>query len=138
MKKIACLLGAAVLGLGAVAAFGQQGRIGPFTAQQMNDGRTAYGANCAMCHQANMSGGNDALPLAGKAFMGAWSKRTTADLYNKIHTSMPLGRGTSPAEICDAVKFILAAPAMTGQMIALDGGQHLGWGQVPPGGSPED
>jgi len=86
MKKIGTLMGAAVLSLGAVAAFGplafgQQGRIGPFTAAQMNDGRTAYGANCAMCHQANMSGGNDALPLAGKSFMGAWSKRTTADLY---------------------------------------------------------
>lgn len=39
----------------------------------------------------------------------------------------PLGRGTKPEEICDAVRFILAAPAMTGQMIALDGGQHLGW-----------
>ena len=41
--------------------------------------------------------------------------------------STPLKRGTSPKEICDAVRFILAAPAMTGQMIALDGGQHLGW-----------
>jgi NAD(P)-dependent dehydrogenase (short-subunit alcohol dehydrogenase family) len=39
----------------------------------------------------------------------------------------PLGHGTNPTEICDAVRFILAAPAMTGQMIALDGGQHLGW-----------
>ena len=29
--------------------------------------------------------------------------------------------------IADAVNFILSAPAMTGQMIALDGGQHLGW-----------
>ena len=27
------------------------------------------------------------------------------------------------------MRFILAAPAMTGQMIALDGGQHLGWAQ---------
>jgi NAD(P)-dependent dehydrogenase (short-subunit alcohol dehydrogenase family) len=44
--------------------------------------------------------------------------------------SMPLGHGTTPAEICTAVQFILAAPAMTGQMIALDGGQHLGWGVV--------
>jgi len=44
---------------------------------------------------------------------------------------MPLGVGTSPAEICAAIRFILAAPAMTGQMIALDGGQHLGWGQQP-------
>lgn len=50
---------------------------------------------------------------------------------------MPLARGTSPAEICTAARFILAAPAMTGQMIALDGGQHMGWGQVADGGTPE-
>lgn len=41
--------------------------------------------------------------------------------------AMPLARGTSPTEICDALRFILGAPAMTGQMIALDGGQHLEW-----------
>ena len=41
-----------------------------------------------------------------------------------------LGRGTNPAEIAAAVRFILDAPAMTGQMIALDGGQHLAW-QTP-------
>ena len=34
-----------------------------------------------------------------------------------------------PEEIAAALRFILAAPAMTGQMIALDGGQHLGWAQ---------
>ncbi len=50
---------------------------------------------------------------------------------------MPLGRGTSPEEICTALRFILDAKSMTGQMIALDGGQHLGWTQpgqadVPP------
>ena len=38
-----------------------------------------------------------------------------------------LGRGTSPDEIAAAVRFILDAPAMTGQMIALDSGQHLAW-----------
>ena len=42
---------------------------------------------------------------------------------------MPLERGTSPEEIAAALRFLLAAPAMTGQMIALDGGQHLGWAQ---------
>jgi NAD(P)-dependent dehydrogenase (short-subunit alcohol dehydrogenase family) len=42
---------------------------------------------------------------------------------------MPLRRGTSPQEIAAAMRFILSAPAMTGQMIALDGGQHLGWAQ---------
>jgi NAD(P)-dependent dehydrogenase (short-subunit alcohol dehydrogenase family) len=41
-----------------------------------------------------------------------------------------LGRGTSPEEISEAVKFILSQKALTGQMIALDGGQHLVW-QTP-------
>ena len=38
-----------------------------------------------------------------------------------------LKRGTSPEEISAAAKYILSAPAMTGQMIVLDGGQHLLW-----------
>jgi NAD(P)-dependent dehydrogenase (short-subunit alcohol dehydrogenase family) len=41
-----------------------------------------------------------------------------------------LGRGTSPQEISAVTKFILSQPALTGQMIALDGGQHLVW-QTP-------
>lgn len=38
-----------------------------------------------------------------------------------------LRRPASPKEIAAAVRFILDAPAMTGQMIALDSGQHLVW-----------
>jgi NAD(P)-dependent dehydrogenase (short-subunit alcohol dehydrogenase family) len=53
-------------------------------------------------------------------------RQTQADFEQQC-ASMPLGIGTSPAEICQALQFILAARAMTGQMIALDGGQHLGW-----------
>ena len=40
---------------------------------------------------------------------------------------MLLGRGTEPKEICAAIRFLLAAKSVTGQMIALDGGQHMGW-----------
>jgi len=36
-----------------------------------------------------------------------------------------LHRGAKPEEIADAVLFILAARSMTGQMITLDGGEHL-------------
>ncbi|MEZ5899883.1 MAG: SDR family oxidoreductase [Hyphomicrobiaceae bacterium] len=36
-----------------------------------------------------------------------------------------LKRGPSPSEIAAAVRFILSSPSMTGQMIALDAGQHL-------------
>jgi NAD(P)-dependent dehydrogenase (short-subunit alcohol dehydrogenase family) len=49
----------------------------------------------------------------------------------------PLKRGTTPEEICDAVRFILNAPALTGQTIALDGGQHLAWAH-PKGGWPKE
>ncbi|TNE62731.1 MAG: SDR family oxidoreductase [Alphaproteobacteria bacterium] len=38
-----------------------------------------------------------------------------------------LRRGPDLAEICGAVRFLLETPSVTGQMIALDGGQHLNW-----------
>jgi len=50
--------------------------------------------------------------------------QTEADFAAECASTL-MGRGPSPKEIADAVRFILDAPAMTGQMIALDGGQHL-------------
>ncbi|HEV7369868.1 SDR family oxidoreductase [Arenibaculum sp.] len=47
--------------------------------------------------------------------------------------NLPLRRPTAPEEICAALRYILDAPAMTGQMIALDGGEHLGWAQPASG-----
>ena len=55
------------------------------------------------------------------------SPRQNERQFARQSGATPLGRGTTAAEICDAVRFILAAPALTGQMIALDGGQHLAW-----------
>ncbi|MBI1775919.1 MAG: SDR family oxidoreductase [Proteobacteria bacterium] len=55
------------------------------------------------------------------------SPRQSAEHFAEQSASTPLGIGTTPEEICRALRFILAAPAMTGQMIALDGGQHLSW-----------
>ena len=57
------------------------------------------------------------------------SPRQSDEQFRRQAAAMPLGHGTSPEEIAQAVRFILAAPALTGQMIALDGGQHLGWAQ---------
>jgi NAD(P)-dependent dehydrogenase (short-subunit alcohol dehydrogenase family) len=57
------------------------------------------------------------------------SPRQDAEQFRRQCRQMPLGRGTSPQEIVAAMRFILTAPALTGQMIALDGGQHLGWAQ---------
>jgi NAD(P)-dependent dehydrogenase (short-subunit alcohol dehydrogenase family) len=57
------------------------------------------------------------------------SPRQSREQFERQCAAMPLRRGTSPEEIAAAIRFILASPAMTGQMIALDGGQHLGWAQ---------
>ena len=57
------------------------------------------------------------------------SRMEEADFVKQCSLTL-LGCGTSPEEIAGAVKFILSAPAMTGQMIVLDAGQHLNW-QTP-------
>jgi NAD(P)-dependent dehydrogenase (short-subunit alcohol dehydrogenase family) len=41
-----------------------------------------------------------------------------------------LGTGADPHDICGAVRYLLTASVVTGQMIAVDGGQHLIW-QTP-------
>ncbi|EWY41120.1 short-chain dehydrogenase [Skermanella stibiiresistens SB22] len=55
--------------------------------------------------------------------------RQTEEHFASQWENIPLQRPTSPEEICDGVRFILDSPALTGQMIALDGGEHLGWAQ---------
>lgn len=60
------------------------------------------------------------------------STHQTEEQFRKQWESTPLKRGAEPGEIAAAIGFLLDAPAVTGQMIALDGGQHLPWQQ--PGG----
>ena len=62
------------------------------------------------------------------------SPRQSAEQFARQQAGVPLKRGATPDEIAEAVRFIVGSGAMTGQMIALDGGQHLGWAQ--PGGAP--
>jgi NAD(P)-dependent dehydrogenase (short-subunit alcohol dehydrogenase family) len=50
--------------------------------------------------------------------------------------STPLGHGATEADICAAIRFLIDAPSVTGQMIALDGGQHLAWAGKPGIGGP--
>lgn len=51
----------------------------------------------------------------------------------------PLQRSATVEEVCGAIRFLLDTPSVTGQMIALDSGQHLAWddtsGGKPPGNS---
>jgi len=47
--------------------------------------------------------------------------------FTREATSVLLGSGPEINEITGAIKFLLETPSMTGQMLALDGGQHLAW-----------
>ncbi|MFV0243671.1 MAG: SDR family oxidoreductase [Qingshengfaniella sp.] len=38
-----------------------------------------------------------------------------------------LNRGANPSDVTAALLYLLSAPAVTGQLICVDGGQHLGW-----------
>lgn len=60
--------------------------------------------------------------------------RQTQEHFRRQSESTPLGRPTSPEEVARAVLAVLALPSYTGQMLALDGGQHLQWS--PERGSP--
>lgn len=66
------------------------------------------------------------------------SSRQTQAQFARQSASVPLGHGTCPDEVAAAVTAILSLPAMTGQMIALDGGQHLQWASSAAAGAPEE
>jgi NAD(P)-dependent dehydrogenase (short-subunit alcohol dehydrogenase family) len=55
------------------------------------------------------------------------SPNQSAEQFARQCAGTPLRHGTSAEEVAEAVLAILCLPAMTGQMIALDGGQHLQW-----------
>lgn len=55
------------------------------------------------------------------------ARQTEAD-FARQNARLPLRHGATPEEIACAAVMILALPSFTGQMLALDGGQHLRWG----------
>ncbi|MEM9683635.1 MAG: SDR family oxidoreductase [Pseudomonadota bacterium] len=55
------------------------------------------------------------------------SPRQTDEQFRSQYESLPLRAPVDLQDIAKAVQFILSAESMTGQMIALDGGQHLAW-----------
>ena len=61
------------------------------------------------------------------------SSRQSVQQFENQCRSTPLRRGTSPDEVAAALLAILSFRSMTGQMIALDGGQHLQWAPASPG-----
>ena len=53
-------------------------------------------------------------------------KQTQANFDAHVKATL-LQRPSAPQDIAGAVHYLLTAPAVTGQMIAVDSGQHLAW-----------
>ncbi|MES2665247.1 MAG: SDR family oxidoreductase [Pseudomonadota bacterium] len=60
----------------------------------------------------------------GPTLQGA---RQSDSHFARQRAATVLGRGANPADITAALGYFLDAPGVTGQMLAVDGGQHLAW-----------
>lgn len=56
--------------------------------------------------------------------------RQSDEHFAKQRAATILGRGSNPADIVAALGYFLDSPAITGQLLCVDGGQHLAW-QTP-------
>ena len=45
--------------------------------------------------------------------------------YRAMHTNNPLGRGVNPDDVIGAVRYLVSAAGVTGQVITIDGGQRF-------------
>ena len=55
------------------------------------------------------------------------NERQSEAHFKRQQVSTILGRGATPEDVARAVGYLIDARAVTGQMIAVDGGQHLIW-----------
>lgn len=58
----------------------------------------------------------------GPTLPNAWQ---SADAFARRRGAMPLGHGPTPEEVADVVVFLAGAGNITGETIAVDGGQHV-------------
>jgi NAD(P)-dependent dehydrogenase (short-subunit alcohol dehydrogenase family) len=58
------------------------------------------------------------------------SSRQSAEDFARQGAALPLREHPKPEDIAEAVAFLAKARSVTGQMLAVDGGQHLAW-QTP-------
>ena len=58
------------------------------------------------------------------------SSGQSGENFEAMHANNPLGRGVQPADVAAAVRFLIQAATMTGQIITIDGGHRfLGLGR---------
>ena len=82
---------------------------GVYTAEQAARGKLVYDGNCGACHLPDMSGSDEARPLAGERFMQDWREDTLHTLFVRIRNLMPFDEPATLTEeaYLDSVAYIL-------------------------------
>ena len=83
---------------------------GVFTKEQAKRGEAAYAQNCSSCHGPDLTGNDEAAPLAGPAFLANWDGLSVGDLSDRVRVSMPpnnLGK-LSRQQITDILSYVLS------------------------------
>jgi quinoprotein glucose dehydrogenase len=83
---------------------------GVYSDVQMKRGQSMYTEQCAICHGADLLGGEMAPGLIGGAFQANWIEQSLGDLFERIRVSMPLSApgSLSRAETADILAYLLA------------------------------
>jgi S-disulfanyl-L-cysteine oxidoreductase SoxD len=124
-------LGAAVLVLGGAIAHAQGADrnvwAGVYTADQAAHGKEAYGSQCASCHGPTLAGIDVAPALTGNGFLANWNNTSAGDLFDRIHTTMPLNNpGSLPAKtVSDIEAYIFQANGFPAGQTALPPSQPM-------------
>ena len=63
---------------------------GVYSKEQAARGQAKYAQACSNCHQADLSGSDQAPALSGGDFIDRWNDQSVVDLADRIRTSMPL------------------------------------------------
>src|SRR5207237_5144302 len=111
LKKYLTLTLVVIIASSMIIAAQQRGGAagGVYTAQQAASGRAVYQANCAICHQQDLSGSGDAPALRGSEFVSNWGPRSTRELLSFLQLTMPPARQgiLNQDEYLSIVAFIL-------------------------------
>ena len=79
-----------VLAWTAAAVHAQSINDGVYTLEQAAAGEQIYQRDCAVCHGANLAGGEGGVALVGSAFMSNWLGESYGELDSKTRMTMPV------------------------------------------------
>lgn len=91
-----------------VAAQGTSVWSGVYTDDQAKRGEAISNKMCTSCHGPELSGGEAGPTLVGLEFLGNWNNLTVADLFDRVHDTMPADAPGSltPQQVSDVASYV--------------------------------